>query len=53
MHAIKHQIEQLKKLIEESKAEVDIDSDKIKDVSLEYDQTTLSLEFVALDYSLK
>ncbi|MFB9075997.1 two-component regulator propeller domain-containing protein [Flavobacterium procerum] len=38
-------------LIEESKAEVDIDSDKIKDVSLEYDQTTLSLEFVALDYN--
>ncbi|AWK06535.1 hybrid sensor histidine kinase/response regulator [Flavobacterium crocinum] len=38
-------------LIEESKAEVDTDSDKIKDVSLEYDQTTLSLEFVALDYN--
>ncbi len=38
-------------LIEESKAEVDIDSDKVKDVSLEYDQTTLSLEFVALDYN--
>ncbi|KAF2515566.1 two-component regulator propeller domain-containing protein [Flavobacterium foetidum] len=38
-------------LIEESKAEIDIDSDKIKDVSLEYDQTTLSLEFVALDYN--
>ena len=38
-------------LIKESKAEVDTDSDKIKDVSLEYDQTTLSLEFVALDYN--
>ncbi|WP_289660873.1 two-component regulator propeller domain-containing protein [Flavobacterium panacagri] len=38
-------------LIEESKAEVDTDSDKIKEVSLEYDQTTLSLEFVALDYN--
>lgn len=37
--------------IEESKAEVDPDSDKIKDVSLAYDQTTLSLEFVALDYN--
>ncbi|WP_246236247.1 hybrid sensor histidine kinase/response regulator transcription factor [Flavobacterium ajazii] len=37
--------------IEESKAEIDIDSDKIKEVSLDYDQTTLSLEFVALDYN--
>ena len=38
-------------LIEESKAEVDVSSNKIKEVSLEYDQTTLSLEFVALDYN--
>jgi signal transduction histidine kinase/DNA-binding response OmpR family regulator/streptogramin lyase len=37
--------------IEESKAEVEVDSDKIKEVVLDYDQTTLSLEFVALDYN--
>ncbi|GGF13959.1 two-component regulator propeller domain-containing protein [Flavobacterium limi] len=37
--------------IEESKAEIDTGSDKIKEVSLDYDQTTLSLEFVALDYN--
>lgn len=37
--------------IEESKVEIDTGSDKIKEVSLDYDQTTLSLEFVALDYN--
>ena len=37
--------------IEESKAEIDRHSDKIKEVSLDYDQTTLSLEFVALDFN--
>ncbi|MEP7092733.1 MAG: two-component regulator propeller domain-containing protein [Flavobacterium sp.] len=39
--------------IEDTNAEVvtDWDSDKIKKVSLSYDQTTLSLEFVALDYN--
>jgi signal transduction histidine kinase/ligand-binding sensor domain-containing protein/DNA-binding response OmpR family regulator len=39
--------------IEETNAEVitNLDSDKIKKVSLSYDQTTLSLEFVALDYN--
>lgn len=39
--------------IEETNAEVvtNLDSDKIKEVSLSYDQTTLSLEFVALDYN--
>ncbi|WP_163398704.1 hybrid sensor histidine kinase/response regulator transcription factor [Flavobacterium fluviatile] len=37
--------------IEESKAEIDSDSGQIKEVSLDYDQTTLSLEFVALDYN--
>lgn len=37
--------------IEESKAEVEADSDKIKEVVLDHDQTTLSLEFVALDYN--
>ncbi|MEL1254540.1 two-component regulator propeller domain-containing protein [Flavobacterium sp. DGU38] len=37
--------------IEESNAEIDTNSDKIKKVSLDYDQTTLSLEFVALDYN--
>ncbi|CAD0003714.1 hybrid sensor histidine kinase/response regulator transcription factor [Flavobacterium chungangense] len=28
-----------------------LDSDKMKEVSLDYDQTTLSVEFVALDYN--
>ena len=38
--------------IEESGVEVKtLDSDKIKEVSLDYDQTTLSVEFVALDYN--
>ena len=39
--------------IEESKAELvsEEKSGQIKEVSLEYDQTTLSLEFVALDYN--
>ncbi|TDW48001.1 two component regulator with propeller domain [Flavobacterium sp. 270] len=39
--------------IEESKNEIISDelSGKIKEVSLPYDQTTLSLEFVALDYN--
>lgn len=37
--------------IEESKAGIEAGSDKIKEVSLDYDQTTLSLEFVALDYN--
>jgi signal transduction histidine kinase/ligand-binding sensor domain-containing protein/DNA-binding response OmpR family regulator len=39
--------------IEETNAEVlsEQDSDKIKEVSLSYDQTTLSLEFVALNYN--
>lgn len=39
--------------IEESKNEIVSDevSGKIKEVSLPYDQTTLSLEFVALDYN--
>lgn len=38
-------------LIEESKAAITTDSEKIKEVELAYDQTTLSLEFVALDYN--
>lgn len=37
--------------IEESKAAISTDSEKIKEVELAYDQTTLSLEFVALDYN--
>ncbi|WP_291148538.1 two-component regulator propeller domain-containing protein [Flavobacterium sp. UBA7680] len=37
--------------IEESKAEITTNSEKIKEVELAYDQTTLSLEFVALDYN--
>ncbi|WP_316635362.1 two-component regulator propeller domain-containing protein [uncultured Flavobacterium sp.] len=39
--------------IEENKTDLvsKWDSDKIKEVSLSYDQTTLSLEFVALDYN--
>ncbi|MEO8532288.1 MAG: two-component regulator propeller domain-containing protein [Flavobacterium sp.] len=39
--------------IEESENEINYDavSGKIKEVSLPYDQTTLSLEFVALDYN--
>lgn len=39
--------------IEESKNDLisDWDSDKIKEVNLPYDQTTLSIEFVALDYN--
>ncbi|TCK56050.1 two component regulator with propeller domain [Flavobacterium sp. 90] len=39
--------------IEESKTDLisEWDSNKIKEVSLPYDQTTLSLEFVALDYN--
>lgn len=37
--------------IEESKAEVFSEENKIKEVSLAYDQTTLSFEFVALDYN--
>ncbi|MCD0470593.1 two-component regulator propeller domain-containing protein [Flavobacterium sp. JAS] len=39
--------------IEESKTDLVVqwDSGKIKEVSLPYDQTTLSLEFVALDYT--
>jgi signal transduction histidine kinase/ligand-binding sensor domain-containing protein/DNA-binding response OmpR family regulator len=37
--------------IEESKTDLEWDLDKIKKVSLPYDQTTLSLEFVALDYN--
>jgi signal transduction histidine kinase/DNA-binding response OmpR family regulator/streptogramin lyase len=39
--------------VEDSKVEVasDKNQSKIKQVSLEYDQTTLSLEFVAIDYN--
>lgn len=38
--------------IEESKVEVtNDDSTKMKEVSLDYDQTALSLEFVAIDYN--
>lgn len=37
--------------IEESKNDLEWDLGKIKKVSLPYDQTTLSLEFVALDYN--
>jgi len=37
--------------IEESKTDLEWESGKIKQVNLPYDQTTLSLEFVALDYN--
>lgn len=37
--------------IEESKAEVGVDFHKTKEVVLDHDQTTLSFEFVALDYN--
>ncbi|WP_228520420.1 hybrid sensor histidine kinase/response regulator transcription factor [Flavobacterium sp. CSZ] len=37
--------------IEESKNDLEWENGKIKQVSLPYDQTTLSLEFVALDYN--
>lgn len=37
--------------VEESKVEIFAESDQLKEVSLDYDQTTLSLEFVSLDYN--
>lgn len=37
--------------IEESKTDLEWESGTIKEVNLPYDQTTLSLEFVALDYN--